>query len=281
MIGMPAAAVAEVPHGSGGLTPPDQMAGMTPIDKGFDLLYRLKFAEARGQFSGWQAMHPDDPLGYVSIAAGYLFEELYRQGVLTPKFFLDDKRLLGGIQEKPDEGRRSNFEEADEKGRDLALARLRADPGDADALFALTMATGMQADFKAILEKRHMESLLLIKKAEDYAERLLALRPDAADAWFSLGAGNYIIGSLPIYTRLLLWLGQIHGDKRLGMKQLGITATKGHYLKPFAEIFLALAALREKQKDVARTLLSDLVAQFPDNPLFASELVHLNQEAIP
>jgi hypothetical protein len=55
-----------------------------------------------------------------------------------------------------------------------------------------------------------------------------------------------------------------------------------HYLRPFAKILLALAALREKQPDVARTELiartelNDLVAEFPENPLFASELAKLN-----
>ena len=38
---------------------------------------------------------------------------------------------------------------------------------------------------------------------------------------------------------------------------------------------LALAALREKKADVARTQLKELVAEFPENPLFASELAKL------
>lgn len=252
--------------------------GKTQIECGFNLLYELKFGEARSQFTAWQKMNPDDPLGYVSMAADYLFEEFYYQEVLTSEFFLNDKRLLGGIQGKPDEGRETHFEEANQKGRNLALSRLCADPDDAEALFALTLSTGMQADFMAILEKRQMESLALIKEAQGYAERLLASRPDEADAWFSLGAANYIIGSLPAYKRFLLWFDQIHGDKRLGIKQMQITAAKGQYLKPFAKIFLALAALRDKQEEVARVLLSDLVAQFPDNPLFAAELARLKHE---
>jgi predicted Zn-dependent protease len=38
---------------------------------------------------------------------------------------------------------------------------------------------------------------------------------------------------------------------------------------------LALAALREKKPEVARAQLSELVAEFPENPLFASELAKL------
>ena len=57
-----------------------------------------------------------------------------------------------------------------------------------------------------------------------------------------------------------------------GLQQLEIAAEHGHYLRPFAKILLAMAALREKKPDVARTQLSELVAEFPTNPLFASEL---------
>jgi predicted Zn-dependent protease len=39
---------------------------------------------------------------------------------------------------------------------------------------------------------------------------------------------------------------------------------------------LAMAALREKKTEVARTQLTELVAEFPENPLFAGELAKLN-----
>ena len=55
-----------------------------------------------------------------------------------------------------------------------------------------------------------------------------------------------------------------------------IAADHGHYLRPFAKILLALAALREKKKDVATTQLTELVAEFPENPLFVSELAKLH-----
>ena len=36
---------------------------------------------------------------------------------------------------------------------------------------------------------------------------------------------------------------------------------------------MALAALRENKKHVARKQFTELVAQFPENPLFTNELV--------
>jgi hypothetical protein len=261
---------------AGGFSTPADAGEETLIEKGFNLLYQLKFEEARRQFTDWQQENPKDPLSYEILAASYLFEEFYDQHVLTSEFFLNDERLLGGIQGKPNESRKINFEAANQKGQTIALAQLSVDPRNSNALFALTISTGMRANFAAILERRQLEGLSLIREAEGYARRLLRLRPEEADAWFSLGAANYIIGSLPPYKRFLLWFGQIRGNKQLGMEQLKITAEKGHYLKPFAQIFLALAAMREKQEDLALSQLLDLTAQFPENPLFQAELARLS-----
>jgi hypothetical protein len=76
-------------------------------------------------------------------------------------------------------------------------------------------------------------------------ESRLVLAPCFEGA-FSTIADTAAIGCLPAYKRFFLWFGEVHGDKRLGMEQLQITAEKRRYLKPFAKIFLAHAAIREK-----------------------------------
>lgn len=257
---------------------PALVGGAPEIEAGFHLLYELKFPEARAQFAAWENSHPDDPMGSVSVAASYIFEEFYQQGVLSSDFFLSDKRLLGGIEGKPDQKRKAAFHDAIARTRELAQRRLKTNSSDADALFALTLATGMQANYASILERRHLEGVRLIKDSEVLAKQLIAVRPDAADAYLALGAANYIIGCLPAHTRFFLWFGGIHGDRVLGMEQLGMAAKKGHYLRPYAKILLGLAALRERREDVARAQLTDLTREFPENPLFARELAKLNHQ---
>jgi hypothetical protein len=246
------------------------------LDAGFRLLYELKPEEARTQFAVWQAAHPEDPLGSASEAASYLFEECYRQGVLTSEFFLDDKRFLGKIAIKPAQQMRDAFFAADLRAQDLARLRLETDPDDANALFSMTLSLGMQADYASLIEKHQVESLRMIREADQFAKKLLAVAPDAADAYLTLGAANYIIGSLPVLKRFLLHFKGISGNKRGGIQQLEIAAAHGRYLRPFAKILLAMAALREKKIALARTHLVELVAEFPQNPLFASELAKLD-----
>jgi hypothetical protein len=245
------------------------------LDTGFRLLYELKPAEARTQFAARQKTAPEDPLGSAAEAASYLFEECYRQGILTSEFFLDDDRFLGEIPLKADAALRKAFFAASKRAQDLARLRLKANPDDPNALFAMTLTVGMQADYACLIDKKQLDSLRMISEADKFAKKLLAVAPEGADAYLTLGTANYIIGSLHVGTRFFLRFAGIRGDKRLGLKQIEIAAASGRYLRPFAKILLALAALREKKPDVARTQLMDLVAEFPQNPLFASELAKL------
>src|SRR5580704_246632 len=254
---------------------PAEPLNVPELEAGFHLLYELKPAEAHKHFEAWQKSHPEDPLGSASEAASYLFEECYRQGVLTSEFFLDDKRFLGKIPLKPDPELRAAFFAEDKEAQGLAELRLKTNPQDTNALFAMTLSVGMQADYASLIDKHQVESLKMIRDADRYAKQLLAIAPNAADAYLTLGAANYIIGSLPGFKKLFLGFAGIHGDKNAGIQQLEIAADHGRYLRPFAKIMLALAALREKKTDVARAQLNELVMEFPENSLFAGELAKL------
>jgi len=248
---------------------------------GYRSLYVQQFPEARAEFDAWAAEHPEEPFGQISIAASFLFEEMYRQGVLTSDFFLNDKRFLKGIEGKPNPERMQGFEDALTKARSLAKERLGSDARDAGALFCLTLADGMESDADSILEKKNLESLKRMKEANEFAQQLLAQRPDASDSYVALGIANYIIGSLSGAKRFFLWFGGIHGDKQLGMQQLEKAANSGRYLRPFAKILLALAARREKQPALAEKLLYELSEEFPASPLFAAEYAKVMGRPIP
>jgi hypothetical protein len=247
----------------------------------FHLLYAQQFSQARESFASWESRHPQEPFGEVAVAASYLFEELYRQNVLTSDFFLNEQRFLHGIEGKPDAARMSDFRAALGRTRALSRELLKKDPKDPEALFGLTLAAGMESDANAILEKKQLDGLKRMKEANEYAKQLLALHPDTNDAYVALGAANYIIGSLNPGYRFALWFGGIHGDKKLGMQQLGKTAESGRYLQPFAKILLALAARREKQNALAQKLLLQLSQEFPSSPLFAAEYAKAMGRPIP
>jgi hypothetical protein len=86
---------------------------------------------------------------------------------------------------------------------------------------------------------------------------------------------NYLVGVNPAPVRWFLRLGRVETDKDAGINDLRITATRGHYLAPFARMLLAVAALREKDNNGARDLLAGLVQEFPQNTLYKKELARI------
>jgi len=251
------------------------------LSVGFDLLYEQRFPEARETFANWESRNPQEPFGEVAVAASYLFEELYRQNVLTSDFFLNEQKFRDGIDGTPNPERMRHFREALAQTRQLARDRQKTSPDDGEALLALTLAAGMESDALSILEKKHLEGLKRMKEANRYAKLLLAQHPDVTDAYIAPGIANYIIGSQSAGSRFALWFGGIHGDKKLGMEEVAKTAENGRYLRPFAKIILALAARREHQNALAQRLLRELREQYPDNLLFASEYAKATGPSIP
>jgi hypothetical protein len=242
------------------------------LSNGFRQLYNLDFQSARHDFTRYQEARPEDPMGKAAEAASYLFQEFNAKGVLSSEFFLDDDKLLKGLSGNPEDNANPEFIEANREARRMASKQLESNPGDSNALLVLTMADGMESDYDQLIERKQMPALSLTRQAEDEAHKLLALDPEAKDAYVALGASHYIIGCLPGYKRAVLWFGGIHGDREKGIKEMKVAASKGGYLKPFAKILLALAYRREHQPERARALLSQLAEEFPANPRFAYEL---------
>jgi hypothetical protein len=246
------------------------------LEHGFHLLYNLDFENAHQVFLSWQHQHPDDPLGPACDAAGSLFSEFNRLGVLEGQFYSDDHAFDNRKKLDPDPAVHDRFNAAITEAQKRANARLAEDPKDQNALFAMTMASGLQADYAALIEKRNIASLRFTKEANLWAEKLLVLDPHCDDARVATGFSKYIIGSMSAPVRWLVKLGGVSGDKAAGIAELQQTAQHGHYLAPFARILLAIAYVRDKDKTRARELLSGLLEEFPSNPLFGREIARLD-----
>lgn len=220
-------------------------------------------------------MHADDPVGPVSEAAGCLFSEFNRLGVLEAQFFENDDAFTGRPKLTPDPVVREHFMAAIGEAQNLSRQRLARDSKDRDALFAMTLSSGLQADYAALIEKRNLASLHFAKEASAWAQELLAVCHDCYDALVATGFSKYIIGSMAAPVRWVLRMGGLPADKQGGITDLRMTAAHGHYLAPFARILLAIAYVREKDKTQALQLLTGLRRQFPANTLFPREIAHL------
>jgi hypothetical protein len=240
----------------------------TEIERGFQSMYNLEFDQAQQDFSAWERLYPNDPLGPVSQAAGYLFGEFARLGILESQLFTNDKTFEDRAKRAPDPKVREEFNGAVSRGDQLADAALKQNPQDTNALFAKVLALGLRSDYVALIDKQDFAALRYIKQGRILAQQLLKQKPDEYDALLALGVENYLTGIKPAPVRWMLSLGGIDPDKEKGLRELEQTAAHGNLLKPFAQLLLAVAALRDKNSTQGCGILHQLAVAYPRNPLY-------------
>jgi hypothetical protein len=256
-------------------SPPATMVYSPVLERGYQEMYNLDFSAAHDTFRGYQRAHADDPMGYVSNAAAYLFSEFNRLHILESDLFTDDAKFEHRGKPAPDPAVKIEFEKELSKSDDAAAKILAQNPGDVNALFAQVLSNGLRGDYTALIEKRNIASLSYMKTSRLTAQKLLASDPTCYDAYLAVGVENYLLGVNSAPVRWVLRLTGSETDKEEGLQRLRLTAEKGHYLAPFARLLLAVAALRDKDRQTARVLLAGLVKEFPGNQLYVTELARI------
>jgi hypothetical protein len=251
------------------------------LDRGFQRLYNLDFTGAQKEFQAWETENPDNPMGPVSQAAGVLFSEFNRLGVLEAQFYENDSAFAKRKKYEADPQQRMRFDKELARAEALAKTKLDRDPLDRDALLGMTLISGLHADYAALIEKRNLSSLHYTKESSAWAKQLLDADPDCYDARLAGGIARYIVGSMSAPVRWLLRLGGVSGDKAGGIAELQSVATNGRLLAPFARILLAIAYVRDKNVPRAREELLSLQKDFPNNHLFPRELARLQESGTP
>jgi hypothetical protein len=247
----------------------------TGLDLGYRQMYNLEFRAAHNTFNEWKKYHPDDPLGPVSHAAAYLFAEFDRLNILQSELFVSNERFLARQKPQPDPNVKKAFEAELAHAAELVGRALARSPRDPNALFAKLLCIGLRSDYEGLIEKHYLASLDQMKAARNMAEELIAMDASYYDAYLAIGVENYMLSLKPMPVRWLLRLGGARTDKNEGLRKLQLTAEKGHYLRPFARLLLAVAALRDRKPAQARDILQELAYEFPRNQLYRSELSRL------
>lgn len=243
------------------------------LNDGYRAMYNLQFEEAHRIFGAGQRTHPDDAFAAVSDAAAYLFTEFNRLHILEIEFFLDDREWDKTPPGDPE--LKAKFEQALTKGEQLADAALARSPKDKEALFAKAMAQGLRSDYLGLVEGRYLASLKAMKAGRVHAEKLIEIDPLYGDAYLAIGIENYILSQKPMPVRWLLRAYGSETDAARGIENVRLCIEHGFYMKPFARLMLAVAAVRAKNFQHARELLLALAREFPRNPLYAEQAKRL------
>ncbi len=251
------------------------------LAQGYSDMYDLRFDSAHKTFQKYELANPADPMGPVSDAAAYLFFEFERLKVLRSEFFADNTSFFGAKRLKADPQIKIAFEAALERSKQLSDAMLLKQPNARSALLANVVRVALHADYLALIEKDNWQALTEIKQSRMMADALTQKYPDCYDAYLAMGVENYLLSQKMAAVRMFLRMTGAKTDKQEGLTKLRIVADKGQYLKPYAKILLAIAALRDENRKEAVTLLKQLSVQFPQNDLFQDEIRKLCEPALP
>ena len=249
------------------------------VERGYRQMYDLNFDQAHKTFAQWEQDHPADPLGPASNAAAYLYAEFDRLKILQAELFVEDGLFRRRTKPASDLGVRLAFQGELSKADQLAGDILSRSSEQADALFAKVLVQGLRSDYIAMIEKHDSDALKIIKSSRSTAEKLLSVDPSYYDAYLAIGVENYLLSLKAAPVRWLLQMGGAQADREKGLESLRLTAEKGTYLRPYARLLLAVAALRNKDRAQAREILDGLAREFPHNRLYTDELARLRQTA--
>ena len=210
----------------------------------------------------------------MSNAAAYLFSEFDRLHILEVELFTDNQKFSSRTKPNPDPATYAAFDQELSTATTIA-DRVLSRSFSSDALFAKVLANGLRGDYIALIEKRNFAGLSYMKAARVLAEKLVSLDPSYYDAYLAIGVENYLLGVTVAPVRWFLRLGGAETNKDEGITNLKLTASKGRYLAPYARLLLAVAALRDQDRNEARNLLRELSREFPQNALFQREYARI------
>lgn len=247
----------------------------TLLDQGYREMYNLDFSHAHQTFAQFEKTNPTDAMGPVSDAAAYLFTEFDRLGILKSDYLTKDESYFVINKPKGDPEIRKKFDAALELGDKVAATKLKGSPGDEDAMLAETMSLGLHANYDAMIDRHHIAALSEVKESREHAQKLLSMHPDVYDAYIAQGIENYLLSQKNVALRWFLRLGGAQTNREVGLEKCGITAEKGHYFKPYAQLLLAIADLRDNNRNGAKQKLTWLSREYPGNHLYREELERL------
>jgi tetratricopeptide (TPR) repeat protein len=236
----------------------------------FNRFYNLDYEHAVQGFEQVLERHPDDPFAVNHLLTAVLFRELYRIGVLNTGEYANDS-FISAPHRPADSKIKQQIQDLVARALQLEEKRLRANPNDAEALYARGVTRAQFATYTAMIERAWFSALRNAVGARRDHERVLELAPATLEAKLIVGAHNYVVGSLPWGVKAAASMFGLGGNKEKGIQYLKDCAQGNGETGVDAQILLVVFLRRERRYDEALPLARGLIPRFPQNVLLALE----------
>ena len=248
-----------------------QATAWAPYDAAFHHFYNLEYDQAIAELEKGVAKEPNSAEVHNHLAQCIQFREMYKVGALESELVSGNNSFLRRpkIDTTPEIEKR--FQDEVRKAMEISEARLKTNPNDTQALYALGVSYALRGNWNFLVRKAWRDALHDATEARKLHNKVSELDPSNYDARLVQGAHDYIIGSLPTLYKMLGFLVGFHGDKEKGMRTLQEVAAKGKANAVDAKVFLCAIYRREERWQAAAPILEELIRSYPRNYLLRFE----------
>jgi tetratricopeptide (TPR) repeat protein len=243
-----------------------------PVATAVDDFYNLQFDAAQKGLDAWLEAHPNDLRALSYQARVSLQREMLRRELLEAQAYGRGGEAFRPANSPANAQLRQKIFAFLDRLDTAAQTRLKRNPGDEDALYWIGASHVTRAIYFLTLEKSSLQALGEAKEAQKYNTRLLRLDPDCTDAYLVIGTYDYVVGSLPWYTKVLAALIGYRGDRARGLEELKRAADHGHWARTDAQTLLSILDFREKRYADAIGILENLKQAYPRNFVVPQEI---------
>jgi tetratricopeptide (TPR) repeat protein len=246
-------------------------AGNGLVDAGYEHFYNLEYDRALADFDKAIALDPANPDLHNHAAETVVFQEMFRDGALESELVTGNNSLLRRAKLNPAPETQKRFLSEIGKALELEQARLRRNPNDIGALYAMGITYGLRSNYYFLVQKAWVDALHDATTARKLHNRVSEIDPSNVDARLVQGLDDYLVGCLPAVYKMFGFLIGFHGDKERGIHTVEQVAARGTLNRIDAQVFLAAIYRRERQSAKALPLVDSLIARFPRNYLLRFE----------
>ena len=247
-----------------------------PLEQsGFQHFYNLEYDEALADFQAEAARNPGSPDALNHVAQAIMFRAMFRAGALDSGFIAESNPFLHRPPLPLAAPEEMIVLDSLSRSIDLCEKRLKENPRDTAALYALGVAHGLRGNYDFVVKKAWLDTLHEVTAARKAHNKVTEIDPSMTDARLVEGLHDYVVGSLPFTWKAVGFLAGFRGDKEAGIQELKLVAERGRVNRADAVVLLESVLRRERRPAEALPMMLNLVREFPRNYLFHLEVAYL------
>ncbi len=232
--------------------------------RAYELAYNLDYDEATREMEAAARADPSDAAAERGLALIPWLMISFARGTATVDDYLGSISKQNVAMRPPPADLAARFQRHSARALALAEAQMQRSP-DAEALYQLGAAVGLQASYAATVEGKVLGAFRSARRAYDAHEDVLERDPSRKDAGLVVGMYRYVVSAMSLPIRMLAYVAGFGGDKARGIQMVEEAAAHRSEASHDARFALVLLYNREGRYADALRVLGELQRAFPRN----------------